>query len=398
MASSANMCVICKGGRALCGHVVCPLLSKIEFMPKVEKQMRTTEFFGPTTSVFVGHVGYPNVKMGPIGALGFKEKIDKPETWFGMSYNSIIEMRSMALRSKTNEHVKSRSRFVEENKLLAMATNAPDVEMRFKREPFYKFSFSDVTQPMGPTADLDRMKLIDNVKIPQKVDEIVKDDLRAVEQIKLLYNKFDVYYIMNVMSSGALGVQEDQRLVPTRWGITAIDDMLAKHLMEKIRDYQQIKNFMVFESQYLDNQFVILLMPGNWEYENFESWAPGSTWAQQAKEMFTIEEYEAFKGRTKYADKEGGGYYAARLGVCEGLEEMKRQARVVVFREISEGYVVPVGVWQVRENVRNAFKNIAKIFGTLDEAMEYIGPKLRVPLSTYRQQSTILKQKRLFDF
>lgn len=398
MVSAGNLCIQCKGGKALCGHARCPLLSKIEFIPKVEKQLKTTEFFGPATSVFVGHVGYPNVNVGAVGALGFAEKIDQPENWFGMDYNSIIEMRSMALRSKTNEHIKSKSRIVQENQLLALAKNAPDVEMKFQKKPVYKFSFSDITQPMGPSARLDKMKMIDNVKIPHKVDHIVHDDLRAVDQINLLYKRYDTYYIMNVLSSGILGKQEDQKMVPTRWGITAVDNMLAKALMEKIRNYQQIKNFMVYESQYLDNNFVILLMPGNWEYENFESWAPGSTWAQDAKETFLVEEYESFKGRTTYADKESGGYYAARIGVCEGLDEMRRQARVVVFREVSEGYVIPVGVWQVRENVRNAFNTTPKIFNTFDEALSHVESKLKIPLSKYKAQSKIFAQKRLLDF
>lgn len=398
MVASANMCIQCKGGKALCGHKRCPLLSKIEFIPKVEKQMKTTEFFGPSTSVFVGHVGYPHVNVGPVGALGFAEKIDQPENWFGMDYNSIIEMRSMALRSKQGEHIKSRSRFVEENKLLAMAKNSPDVEMNFYRKPTYRFSFSDVTQPMGPSADLDKLKMVDNVKIPHKVDYVVNDDLKSVQQIKMLYKKFDVYYIMNILSSGALGIREDQKMVPTRWGITAVDDMLAKHLMEKIRNYPQVKNYLVYESKYLDNHFIILLMPGSWEYENFEAWAPGSTWAQQAKETFLVEEYEPFKGRTTYAEGQGGGYYAARFGVCEALDEMKRQARVIVFREINEGYIVPVGVWVPRENIRNAFKTLPKVFNTLDEALNYVEPKLKVPLSKYKEQSTILKQKRLLDF
>jgi hypothetical protein len=396
--NSANLCLQCKGGKALCGHSICPLLSKIEFIPKISEQMNKTEFFGPSTSVFVGHVNYPRVYVGPIGALGFKDKIDAPETWFGMEYNSIIEMRSMTLRSKSIEHVKSKSNFVEDNQLLAMSVKPTDVEMNFRRKPVYKFSFSDVTQPMGPSAPIEKLKIIDNPKIPQKVDYIVGDELKAVEQVNMLYNEVNIYQIMNILSSGSLGKDEAQKMVPTRWGITAIDDMLAKSMMQRIRDYPQVKNFRVYESQYLDNHFMILFMPGKWEYENFESWAPGSTWAQQAKEMQVIEEYEPFEGRTTYADKEGGGYYAARFGVCEALDAMKKQARVIVFREISEGYVIPVGVWQVRENVRNAMTNLPKEFTTMDEAINYIGAKTRVPILTYKEESKILKQKRIFDF
>ena len=169
-------------------------------------------------------------------------------------------------------------------------------------------------------------------------------------------------------------------------------------MMKRIRQYPIVNNYLVYESKYLDNTFIILLIPGGWEYENFEAWTPGSTWAKEAKEAFILDEYEPFKGRTKYADKEGGGYYAARFGVCEALDEMKKQARVIVFREISEGYVIPVGVWQVRENVRNAMNPVPKKFQIMKEAMDYIQTRLNLPLSKYREKSEILKQKRISDF
>jgi hypothetical protein len=258
---------MCKGGRALCGNQRCPLLSRVEALPKIASQMKTKEFFGPSTSIFVGHVGYPSVNIGPVGALGFKEKIDSPEQWFGMEYNDVIEMRSLTLRSKMSQHVKSKSRIVEDSQLLAMAETPTDVDMRFKKEPSYKFSFSDIVQPMGPSAPLDRLKIIDNVHISRKVDYIVHDDLKSAEQCYSMYQVgVDIHKVMNILSSGALGVEENQKMVPTRWSITAFDDMTAKNLLKDVRDYSEIKDFQVFESEYLGNHFVIIMMPGKWEF------------------------------------------------------------------------------------------------------------------------------------
>jgi hypothetical protein len=39
------------------------------------------------------------------------------------------------------------------------------------------------------------------------------------------------------------------------------------------------------------------------------------------------------------------------LAVGELLEKERRQAAVVVLREAHPGYIMPVGVWQVREIV-----------------------------------------------
>ena len=77
---------------------------------------------------------------------------------------------------------------------------------------------------------------------------------------------------------------------------------------------------------------------------------------------------------------------------------MRRQARVVVFREIYEGYTVPLGVWVVREIVRNAMKNKPERFNTLREGFKHLNNKLRIPIENYMVQSRILKQRRLTDF
>ena len=155
---------------------------------------------------------------------------------------------------------------------------------------------------------------------------------------------------------------------------------------------------MVYESQYLDNHFLILLMPGNWEFENFEAWAPGGLWTSNLKEPQILEEYEPHKGRTGYARFQGGGYYASRLAVVEALNKMKRQARAVVFREVYEGYVVPMGVWVVRETAREAFRRPFRKFDDLNGALNYINSKLRLPIEKYIQKSKILNQKRLNEF
>jgi hypothetical protein len=116
------------------------------------------------------------------------------------------------------------------------------------------------------------------------------------------------------------------------------------------------------------------------------------------KETQVVGEYESFKGRTGYADKQAGGYYAARIAVCEYLNRIRRQARVFSVREIYEGYTIPLGVWVVRETARNAFKNQARKFSTRKEALEFMGTRLRLDVREYARQSKMLRQKRLWDF
>jgi hypothetical protein len=80
----------------------------------------------------------------------------------------------------------------------------------------------------------------------------------------------------------------------------------------------------------------------------------------------------------------------------------RRQASVVVLREAHAGYILPVGVWQVRENVRNAMRHRPLKYNTLKEALERIGTQFKIPLNHWITKSSlfqnILFQKKVSDY
>ena len=63
---------------------------------------------------------------------------------------------------------------------------------------------------------------------------------------------------------------------------------------------------------------------------------------------------------------------------------------------------MPVGVWQVRENVRNAMRQTPSKFRTLDEALMHISYQFKIPLSRWIQNSKLLQdalyQKKLTEY
>ena len=382
----------------MCGHSPCPLLPRFNVGKRLEGRV-SKEFFGPSYNVFVGRYGYPRVNVGPMVALEERPGLDSPAAWLGRDYGDIVELRSLLLRSKQRESVHSRSRFVGESQELVLASRPTDVEMAFRKQPVYRVSFSDVVQPMGPSAPLEKLRVTENPKISRRVDRIVSDELKAGQQGYELYRSgLDVYKISAILSSGALGLERNRKMVPTRWSVTASQMIVANRLIGKLKQFPSINEYRVYSSQKLDNHFEVLLMPGNWEFENFEAWSPGSMWTAKLRKPEILEEYEPYKGRTKYAELQGGGFYSSRLGVAEGLVKLRRQARVVVFREVYEGYVIPVGCWQIVENVRNAFKKSYMKFDTKQEALKHIDSKLRLPIKEYLKQSRILGRKTLLDF
>ncbi|MFH0986753.1 MAG: Nre family DNA repair protein [Candidatus Micrarchaeota archaeon] len=355
----------------LCGRAQCPLLMKI----KIREKLKTTlvngrELLGESPSVFIGYYGYPKVFIGPLAG---KELVlsDETSSWFGLPIEKILEHRLNLFRGKQAVPInsaKNPGRELEAMQEIAMSEKNVSTDVIFKKEPRIEANFSDSAAPYGPSADTSLVKLESNPKIPRAVDAVVNDELKSAEGMKILYEKgIAVDKIQSVLSAGLLGI--DKKLVPTRWSITATDDQLGKHLLEKLRGYGTIDDYFLFSSDYLGNHFEILLAPGNWAFEQIEYYKPRS----KSETPAIAADFERYQGRKKYAEIVAGGYYAGRLAVCEYLERTKKQATAIIVREIGPEYYAPVGVWQVRENARDAMRSAPAKFSSLETALEEVG-------------------------
>lgn len=348
--------------------------------------------FGPSVDFFVGSSGWPNINAGPLISIGGGVET---KSLFGLGYEGIIASRLAMARGKKFTSIYS-PRISENIREIAMSTKPVDVEAHFSKKPSLELHFSPVVQPMGPSAPLRMLIEAENPKIPKKISSLYEEKIKTATAIsELIHRQFDNYYIARILSAGILG--EEKRLVPTRWSITATDDMIGKILISRVKEYRENSEILVFPSYYLFNQFVILILPGKWEFENFEAWAPKTSWAANPEKYTIIEEYEGWEGRWRYA-QQAGGYYASRLAVLEYLNRMKVQGRAVVFREVYEGFYLPVGVWQVRENMRHALSHRPKKFASMAEALEEVKKYLRLPLKEYERRSRILGQSGLKEF
>ncbi len=132
-----------------------------------------------------------------------------------------------------------------------------------------------------------------------------------------------------------------------------------------------------------------------------EAWYPGTVWNPNGSSVAIYSDWEGNNGRTTYAAI-GGCYYSARLAVCELLLKERRQATAIVLREARPGYIMPIGVWQVRENVRNAMRQKPYKFNTLAQSLQFISGKFEIPLQRWISQSQLLQkalfQRRISDF
>ncbi len=102
-------------------------------------------------------------------------------------------------------------------------------------------------------------------------------------------------------------------------------------------------------------------------------------------------DYEFYDGRKNYASNITGAYYAARKSVCEYLYKIKKQGKILIFREVSEGYLVPLGVWVIRETVNDAMESITPlIVDNFDSALNKMADGLMVDLKNWKQSSKLI--------
>jgi hypothetical protein len=407
-ASRHSLCVVCKGSRRLCGKTRCPILIRVNYYLKSVPLISTEDITGASPpSVFIGRIGYPHVYVGPLLPPVHDDTsiYDLPEQWFGKSIDEIVGFRSMLIRGKHRVHIQKfneAGKIMEQTRDLALAENSVDTELNLKKKPRGSLFMDDSVQPFGPSAII-RDLHVGNARLDHRLEKAHYDtDLRANQAVFELYDRgVMVTKIQKAFSVGAFGIKKNRRLVPTRWSITAVDDIVSKNLAETVKTFPEINEYRVYESIYLDNVFEILMIPAAWSYESMEAWYPGTVWNPRGRNTAIYSDYEGNNGRTTYAQI-GGCYYSARLAVCEQLIKERRQATVIVLREARPGYIMPIGVWQVRENVRNAMKHVPIKFNTLEEALKRVSTQLKIPLKRWINQSSLLKsilyQRRITDY
>ncbi len=424
-----NICLRCKGGKFLCGKETCPILLKKSVLKsilpfEVGSSLKDVELFGASPpGFFVGRFNYPKVSVGPLIPFSeftkqhFSTKaehhiLDAPELWYGKKLPEIIQYRSSLARSNFKVNVKvgeqqlkntpslKERRLLERSQLLSMASQPTDTETRFGKLSL-RMMLDNHSLPMGPSGYTDEIRITENVKVHPKVDYCVYDtDLKAQNAVsEYLYMQGDVPLstIQRVFSAGLLGEKKRRRLVPTRWTITAVDDIISKRLIEEIKKFPELNEYKIFEGAYLDNHFKILLFPGKFAFEMNEVWAPNSLWnpvegenAEEYKPQI-MTDYEFYRGRKSYASNITGAYYAARKSVCEYLYRIRRQARIIIFREVSSGYIVPLGVWVIRETVKKTLNsNQPVVLDSFEGAIENMSRGLLVKPKQWEHSSKLI--------
>ncbi|MBT4577412.1 hypothetical protein HOM13_04130 [Candidatus Woesearchaeota archaeon] len=381
--------------------------------PKV-KDVVSSEFFSNSPpTVFVGSkLKYPNVNVGilaPPVRVEDVEVYDSHKRWVqeDRGIQEILDFRGNLINSRFLSSVHSPrgqtgGKFLDISQEVGMAKKAVDMEFHLKKKVKLGLKFDRVSKPISSPADLKNMKITDNTKIERPIDKVFSDtDLKAADAVSYLYKKkTEDQKLSQLLSLGTMGLGKNRRLVPTRWSITTVDDIIGKNLIKEIKDCSSINEHSLFFGYFLGNYYLVFLFPDVFSYELFEMYLPGSSWnpslGNPNGEITVATDYESYSGRKNYASNCVGGYYAARLPLLESLKMNKRQASTLVLRFETPDYWAGLGVWVVREAMKKTMETRKLVFDSRDDMLkrgrEIIKEELNFDINQLLVRSKLLEK------
>jgi hypothetical protein len=394
----AEMCLACRGAKLLCGKPRCPIIVQAQALVRQTNHLNSERISGASPpGLFVGRFGYPKVYIGPMVPPfhGDTSILDLPELWMGRPVEEILDYRFALIRGNRRAHVldaQKGDRFLTTLQEMAMAAEPVDAELELTKRPRSALALSDDSQPFGPSAPLRNLRSA-TASVDRRIEQAYYDrDLNAAEASWNLYrNGVLVTRVQRAFSAGMFGRGPRRKLVPTRWSITAVDSTLSLRLMEEVKHCATVDAYLLYQYRAYENRYVGLLLPEPWKFEWIEAWFPETTWNLYGVDAVLMGDYEEHAGRSTYA-RIGGCYYATRLAAAEHLSTQRRQAGVVLLREIHPGYLMPLGVWNVREAIRSMFRKTPRRFDNLRAAVRAGMAELTIPLQRWMEASALLQR------
>jgi len=277
------------------------------------------------SSVFVGSYNYPKVFVGPMvpPIHGDTSLLDSPEKWKGKSLEEIVNFRLSLVRGIQKISIdQTDGRYIENLQEVTMSSKPIDSDLIFEKVTSPKISLDGESAPFGPIGEIKSAKFSSTSSV-KSIEKIFYDtDLKAQDAVLNLYNSgIEISKIQKCFSIGMLG--QKRKLVPTKWSITATDDIISKSLADEVLDYILIDSCRVFSYAHLGNTFSVVLFPHRWIYEMVEAWYFNGV-------LGFGSDYEDARG-IDHPPAIAGAYFAAKLGVLEYLSEQKIQGNDIQF-------------------------------------------------------------------
>ncbi len=274
---------------------------KIKAVDLVEKNF--TGNSPPTVFVGSKYINLNKANVGILSPIENKEeawKYDSPYYWYENNYSikNVVELRANLINARKKSSifdVRNGSKFLQLAQEIAMSFKPTTIEVELEKKLIPKINLDNIHLPFGPSGNIKKIEAAENIKVNQKIEKAFYDtNLKAVDAVRYLSRAgIPEYQLSQILSIGILGLKKNRKLVPTRFGITATDDMIGKDYINDIKNYNVLENYKLYFGNYFGNYYLILMFPGVWSYELFESALPDNLTRPDEK-IYTTTDYENY--------------------------------------------------------------------------------------------------------
>ncbi|BBL45661.1 DNA repair protein NreA [Nanobdella aerobiophila] len=351
------------------------------------------EIYGFTPpSNLISSINYPKLSLGILTSQNDNiNYYDNPIYWAknNIPVDEIIKNRVGLVNAKkiVDSNLPRKDERLYNDILDAMLSiKSINIELYLKKI-YENDNISKIVGFYGFNGIFDKIILNENPRIPKEVYRI--NDIKSEESVYYLYKEgMSDYYISRLFSIGFFGYRINRKLVPSRWSITAVHNILEKKLRKELEDIKVIDKYYLFYYSLYGNDFYGILIPGKGDVELIEVLIPGS--------IYNLYSKYSIIGR----DDKSGGYSSLRLSFAEFMKNYRLKGSLIVFRFVTKEYSVPLGVWVVREGTKYMLNNIIEKFDNYNDLVEYLNNRLNkkynISYFKIKKYSNILKQNLLY--
>lgn len=353
---------------------------------------------GFASGAIVGEKNYPNLKVHSISNNLKENSFFKTADIVKKDYSEIIKLKARnILGSTSNLNVKSfNDRITREISDIYKSKKEVSFSSEFEDDlKFEKIILSKESGVIGANNNLKSLEANENISVSNLIEKYTSSDIKSREAIIELYEKgVNEHQIINLLALGSFGIEINKKLVPTKWAISAYDQIIEKYLFDKIRNYKLIDDYRVFYYENKGNFFLVILFP---------HFLMGEMQEVMPNKWNGSDFFNNFNKLDKEKPSISGAYWANKVAIFEYLNKIKRQASFLSIR-IIDGYDLPLGVVFVRESIRAGMRresgDVRKEwrgmrFGTKEELDGYLREKFGDFYLCYKNSKLVFEMKKV---
>ncbi len=358
------------------------------------KLISTNEVNGFASSIIIPDRNYPKINLFSVSNENKETSYFNTSNFIKKNYDEILKFKAKNIFGNSS-NIKTKeinSKILEDLRDIYKSKKEINFESKFKEDlKFNKIVINKSFGILGAKNELEKINVGENISISKDIEKLTTSDIKSKKAIIELYLRgINENQIINLISLGSFGISFNKKLVPTKWANSLYDKTIENYLFAELKKFRLIKNYELYYHREKGNYFLIILIPefisGNL-IEIMDNWS-GSDY---------------FNNENRLDSKEpriSGAYYASKLSIFESLFRRKKQASIIMIRNIIN-YEIPLGVIFVRETIRETLKKKPILFSNIKDLEKFIKENFPQEYQYFKNSKLLLnlrKNQSLYKF